>query len=41
MREARSARARFGDAAVDAVLAHEDALWKVQQDGARVMAEVY
>jgi hypothetical protein len=41
MREARSARKRFGDAAVEAVLAHEEALWKVQQDGARVMAEVY
>jgi hypothetical protein len=41
MREARSARKRFGDAAVDAVLAHEDALWKVQQEGMRVMAEVY
>lgn len=41
MRDARSARKRFGDAAVDAVLAQEDALWKVQQDGARVMAEVY
>ena len=41
MRDARSARKRFGDAAVEAVLAHEDALWKVQQDGMRVMAEVY
>ena len=41
MREARSARTRFGDAAVDAVLAREEALWKVQQDGARVMADVY
>jgi hypothetical protein len=41
MRDARSARKRFGDAAVDAILAREDALWKVQQDGARVMAEVY
>ena len=41
MREARSARKRFGDAAVEAVLAHEETLWKVQQDGARVMAEVY
>ncbi|HYX90336.1 MAG TPA: hypothetical protein VE782_02140 [Myxococcaceae bacterium] len=41
MREARSARKRFGDAAVEAVLAHEDELWKVQQEGMRVMAEVY
>jgi hypothetical protein len=41
MRDARSARKRFGDPAVDAVLAQEDALWKVQQDGARVMSEVY
>lgn len=41
MKEARSARGRFGDAAVDAVLKHEDALWKVQKDGARVMAAVY
>lgn len=41
MRDATSARKRFGDVAVDAVLAHEDALWKVQQDGAKVMSAVY
>lgn len=41
MRDAKSARARFGDAAVDAVLAHEEALVDVQKDGAKVMATVY
>lgn len=41
MKTAQAARRRFGDAAVDAVLEREDALWKVQQDGAKVMAAVY
>lgn len=41
MRDAKGARARFGDAAVDAVLAHEDALWNVQREGAAVMSAVY
>ncbi|MBX5481383.1 MAG: hypothetical protein IRZ16_05990 [Myxococcaceae bacterium] len=41
MKNAASARKRFGDEAVDAVLAHEDALWKVQQEGAKVMSAVF
>jgi hypothetical protein len=41
MRDARSARKRFGDKAVDAVLAHEDALWKVQREGSKLLSEVY
>lgn len=41
MRDAKSARERFGDQAVDAVLAHEKALWEVQREGAKVMAAVY
>lgn len=41
MKEARDARRLYGDAAVDAVLAHEDALWELQQQGMGVMAQVY
>lgn len=41
MKNAKNARKRFGDEAVDAVLKQEDALWKVQQEGAKVMAAVY
>lgn len=41
MKNASRARKRFGDEAVDAVLKQEDALWKVQQDGAKVMSAVY
>ena len=41
MKNASRVRKRFGDEAVDAVLKNEDALWKVQQDGAKVMSAVY
>ena len=41
MRDAQSARKRFGDAAVDAVLQHEDALISVQREGSKIMAGVY
>lgn len=41
MRDAQSARTRFGDAAVDAVLQHEDALISVQREGSKIMAGVY
>jgi hypothetical protein len=41
MKEAREARRRYGDTAVDAVLAHEDALWAVQRESMAVMAQVY
>ncbi len=38
---AGTSRRRFGDAAVDAVLAHEDALWTLQKEGMSVMAQVH
>lgn len=41
VRDAKSARGRFGDAAVDAVLKHEDALWNIQRESAQVMSAVY
>ncbi len=41
MRDAHAARKRFGDAAVDAVVQHEDALNEVQREGSRIMASVY
>jgi hypothetical protein len=41
MREARSARGRYGDAAVDAVLQNEEALWRIQRQTAQLTSGIY
>ena len=41
MRDAKEARRVHGDAAVDAVLAHEEALSSVQREATSVMSQVY
>lgn len=41
MREAKEARRVHGDAAVDAVLAHEEALRELQRESTQVMSQVY